>query len=169
MSLLSHFWVTAGAGDVQPSCCDAVGDLQASGDGACMFNDNQVHDPGVERPSIQTATHACLQPERHLQRDPSRSCLPCAGVQGEAQTAKSASPPCDVHLQRNLKVRHELRHGTPGCCEWNTCLLEMMFIEKQGFLLDQIKKNTAFPKTCTSPKFYLPSLPFLHFHLKNNN
>ena len=40
-----------GDGDGQAISCDAVGDLQASGTDACVFNDNQQHDPLVERPS----------------------------------------------------------------------------------------------------------------------
>jgi hypothetical protein len=43
--------IVAGAGDGQAISCDAVGDLQASGTDACVFNDNQQHDPLVERPS----------------------------------------------------------------------------------------------------------------------
>ena len=33
-----------GDGDGQAISCDAVGDLQASGDDPCMFNDNQHRD-----------------------------------------------------------------------------------------------------------------------------
>jgi hypothetical protein len=66
--------IVAGAGDGQAIRCD---DSQQ----------RQHHDSGVERPSIQTATQACLQPERHHQRDPIRFCSTCAGDHNEIQTA----------------------------------------------------------------------------------
>jgi len=83
--------VTARAGNCQAIRCDDS-------------HQRQHCHPRVERPSIQPATRACLPPERHLQRGPSRSRLSCAAFQGGDQTAKSASPRCDVHLLRNLRV-----------------------------------------------------------------
>ena len=56
-------FVTAGAGD---------GDGQAI---RCDDSHQRQHrDPGVEHPSSQTATRACLPPERQFQRGPSGSC-----------------------------------------------------------------------------------------------
>jgi hypothetical protein len=46
------------------------------------------------------------------------------------------------------------RHDRPSCSTLNIFLIEMMFIEKQGFLLDRIKK-----KACFSINRYLPCLP----------
>ena len=99
---------TAGAGDGQPIRCDSAGVQQASGDDACVFNDNQHRSAVVERPSSCTATSASPRYKSHLQRDPDRSYFLTAGGKGEAQTAKSASPRCNVHLQRNLRMRPEL-------------------------------------------------------------
>ncbi len=96
--------------------------IVGAGDGLAIRCDEshqrQHHDSGVERPSIQTATQVCLPPERHLQRGPSSSCSSCACRKDEVQTAKSASPRCDVHLQRNFRMQPE--HSA-----WQACAFRM--------------------------------------------
>jgi hypothetical protein len=43
-----------------------------------------------------------------------------------------------------LEIGMNFQHERPSCSTLNIFLLEMMFIEKQGFLSDRIKKNPAF-------------------------
>ena len=94
-------------GNGQVICGDAVGDLQASCEGACMSTDQQLRDPRIKRPSSQTANeHVC-----HLTAV-SSAILVSPAVHAlvysdEVQTAKSASPRCNVRLQRYRKDQQE--------------------------------------------------------------
>ena len=80
-----------------------------SGDGQALRCDDshqrQHHDPRIERPSTQTATHACLRYKSHHQRGPSRSYLSCAGDHNEIQTAKSAIFAPDASAAANHRGR----------------------------------------------------------------